>query len=247
MASPRQRRRPGSRTTPAYRSLNLHGIRSGQRTRRLLRRHQESSKKTRCGLRLPSALALKGLQKSAEGRGGVGWPGDNSVLPSGSLFRRKPSLIPDPGQRVRLRTRHRLLEGSFRAISEPTTADTGEVVIWVTREEEYEASIREGRPAVGGPWPAKQMEVVLSPLEEAGEASGRLPKLFERARNKQETTRLLPAQDAVQQEGSQKPWWRRVFGATTPEGVEVTSAEGEPLGKSLREFERYTRTKPPGA
>jgi hypothetical protein len=169
-------------------------------------------------------------------------------LPSGSLFRRSPSLIPDPGQRVRLRTRHRLLEGGFRAISEPTTADTGEVVIWVTREEEYEASIREGRPAVGRPWPAKQMEVVLSSLEEAGEASGRLPRSFERARNKQEITRLLPPQNVVQQEGSERPRWRRLFGCTAPEGVdEVTSAEVEPLGKSLREFERYTRTKPPGA
>ncbi len=168
-------------------------------------------------------------------------------MPSGSLFRRKPSLIPDPGQRVRLRTRHRLLDGNFRAISEPTTADTGEVVIWVTTVEEYEASIREGRPAVGRPWPAKQMEVVLSPLEEAGEASGRSPKSFESARNKQEITRLLPAQDVVQQEGSERPRWRRVFGGAAPEGVEVTSAEAEPLGKSLREFERYTRTKPPGA
>jgi hypothetical protein len=65
-----------------------------------------------------------------------------------------------------------LLQGSFRAISEPTTAETGEVVIWVTTEKEYEAAIREGRPAVGRPWPAKQMEVVLSPLEEASEASG---------------------------------------------------------------------------
>jgi hypothetical protein len=169
------------------------------------------------------------------------------VLRSASLFRRKPPLIPDPGQWVRLHTRHRLQEGGFRAISEPTTADTGEVVIWVTTEEEYKAAIREDRPAVGRPWPAKQMEVVLSPLEEAGEASERLPKSFEGARNKQEITRLLPAQDAVQQEGSERPRWRRVLRGTAPEGVEVTSAEAEPLGRSLGEFERYTRTKPSGA
>jgi hypothetical protein len=166
-------------------------------------------------------------------------------LRSGSLFRRKPSLIPDPGQRVRLRTRHRLLEGSFRAISEPTTADTGEVVIWVTTEEEYETSIQEGRPAVGRPWPAKQMEVVLSPFEEAGEVS--VPKSFESARNKLEMTRLPPAQDVVEQEGSERSRWRRVFGGAAAEGVEVTSAGAEPLGRSLGEFERYTRTKPPGA
>jgi hypothetical protein len=166
---------------------------------------------------------------------------------SGSLFRRKPSLIPDPGQRVRLRTGARLLQGSFRAISEPTTAETGEVVIWVTTEEEHEAAIQEGRPAVGRPWPAKQMEVVLSPLEEASEASGRSPKSFEGARNRQEIKRLLPAQDAVQQEGSERPRWRRVLGGTAPDGVAVTSAEAEPLGRSLGEFERYTRSKPPGA
>ena len=29
-----------------------------------------------------------------------------------------------------------MLQGSFRAISEPTTAETGEVVIWATTEEE---------------------------------------------------------------------------------------------------------------
>jgi hypothetical protein len=121
-------------------------------------------------------------------------------------------------------------------------------VIWVTTEEEYETSIREGRPAMGRPWPAKKMEVILAPLEEtADEAGHRLPEASESTRNKQEITRLLPAQDVVQQEGSQKPRWRRVFGGVTPEGVEVTSAEAEPLGKSLREFERYTRTKPPGA
>jgi hypothetical protein len=168
-------------------------------------------------------------------------------LHSRALFRRKPSLIPDPGQRVRLRTRHRLLEGDVRAISEPTTADTGEVVIWVTREEEYEASIREGRPAVGRPWPAKQMEVVLSPLEEAGEASGRLPKLLENPGNEQEIMWLLPARDVVQQVGSKRPRWKRVLGGADPEGVEVTAVEAQPVGRSLGEFERYTRTKSPGA
>jgi hypothetical protein len=166
-------------------------------------------------------------------------------LRSGSLFRRKPSLIPDPGQRVRLRTRHRLLQGSYRANSEPTTADTGEVVIWVTTEEEYETSIREGRPAMGRPWPAKQMEVVLSPFEEAGEVS--IPKSFKSAGNKQEMSRLLPAQDVVQHEGSERPRWRWLFGDAAPERVEVTSATAEPLGRSLGEFEQYTRTKPPGA
>jgi len=68
------------------------------------------------------------------------------LLRSASHFRRKPPLIPDPGQRVRLRTGHRLLGGRFQAVSEPTTTETGEVVIWVAREQEYEALevLREG-------------------------------------------------------------------------------------------------------
>jgi hypothetical protein len=155
-------------------------------------------------------------------------------LHAGSLFRRKPPLIPDPGQRV-------------RAISEPATAETGEVVIWVAREQEYEDSIREGRPAVGRPWPAKQMEVVLSPLEEANEAQHKLPQASESARQGQGTKERLLTQE-VTQEGSEGPWLRKVFGgAASAKVVEVTSAEPEPVGIHLEEFERYTRTKPPGA
>ena len=69
-----------------------------------------------------------------DGRGPI------AVLRSGSLFRRKPPPMPDPGQRVRLRKGRRSLDGSFRAIFEPTTAHTGEVAIWVTGEEEFDAS-----------------------------------------------------------------------------------------------------------
>ena len=140
-----------------------------------------------------------------------------------------------------------MLGGSFRAISEPATAETGEVVIWVAREQEYEDSIREGRPAVGRPWPAKQMEVVLSPLEEANEAQHKLPQASESARQGQGTKERLLTQE-VTQEGSEGPWWSKVFGgAASAKVVEVTSAEPEPVGRPLEEFERYTRTKPPGA
>ena len=171
---------------------------------------------------------------------------------AGSLFRRKLPLIPDPGQRVRLRAGHRLLGGSFRAISEPATAVTGEVVIWVAREQEYEDSIREGRPAIGRPWPATQMEVVLSsPLEETNEAQHKLPQASESARQGQATKERLLTQEVTQevtQEGSEGPWFRKVFGgAASAKVVEVTSAEPEPVGIPLEEFERYTRTKPPGA
>jgi hypothetical protein len=139
-----------------------------------------------------------------------------------------------------------LLGGSFRAISEPATAETGEVVIWVAQEQEYEDSIREGRPAVGRPWPAKQMEVAFSLLEEAYEARHKLPEASESARKGQGTKELLLTQK-VTQEGSERPWWRKMFGGAASEVVEVTSAEAEPVGRPLEEFERYTRTKSPGA
>ena len=159
-----------------------------------------------------------------------------------SRFRRKKSpLIPDPGQKVRLRTKSRLLGGSFRAISGPITADTGEVVIWITEEEEYEASRREGRPAAGRPWPAKRMEVIFSE-EEADEAGHELPEASQSVGEEQGTTELpLPRED------SRKRWWRRAFGGWTSEVVELTSTEAESLCRPLEEFERYTQTKSPGA
>jgi hypothetical protein len=117
------------------------------------------------------------------------------------------------------------------------------VVIWVTEEQEYEASIRDGRPAMGRPWPVEQMEVVLSPLGEAGKVLEQHPKFSECARNKQEITRLLPARDVAQEESLERSWWWRVLGGAASEVVEASSAHAEPVGKSLEEFERYTRTK----
>ena len=64
------------------------------------------------------------------------------------FFRRKPPLVPDPGQQVRLRTARGLWRGTFRAISGPRTTDDHEVVVWVAGEAEYQHAIRDGRRAI---------------------------------------------------------------------------------------------------
>ena len=83
-------------------------------------------------------------------------------LPS-SLFLRKtkPFLVPEPGRRVRLRARRSPWRGSFRAVSQPySDYESGEVVIRVDEENEFQTAISEGRRAVGMSWPARQIEVV---------------------------------------------------------------------------------------
>jgi hypothetical protein len=74
-------------------------------------------------------------------------------------FLKRPPRIPDPGQHVDLRTEDGSWRKGFRALSGPWTSDTGEVVIWVATEDEYRAAGREGRSAVGVPWPTQRMRV----------------------------------------------------------------------------------------
>ncbi len=66
------------------------------------------------------------------------------------LLKRTPR-IPNPGQHVDLRIEDDTWRKGFRALSEPWTADTGEVMIWVATEDEYRAAGREGRSVVGVP------------------------------------------------------------------------------------------------
>jgi hypothetical protein len=82
--------------------------------------------------------------------------GGSARRPGLPLLKRAPR-IPDPGQHVDLRTENSAWRQGFRALSEPWTADTGEVMIWVATEDEYRAAGREGRSAVGVPWPAESM------------------------------------------------------------------------------------------
>jgi hypothetical protein len=50
----------------------------------------------------------------------------------------------------------------FRALSEPWTADTEEVMIWAAKEDEYRAAGREGRSAVGVPRSAEHLHLISS-------------------------------------------------------------------------------------
>jgi len=83
------------------------------------------------------------------------------------VLRKKTPLVPDPGQRVRLRAGRGRWRGRFRAVSYPYTDEAGVVVVRVAEEGEYRDAIREGRRAVGVAWPVKEMEVVWPP--EGGE------------------------------------------------------------------------------
>ena len=76
---------------------------------------------------------------------------------------RRPARIPDPGQMVDLQMEDASWREGFRALSEPSTAETGEVLIWVCTEDEYREALREERRAVGMPWSAKRMRVSPSP------------------------------------------------------------------------------------
>ncbi len=96
---------------------------------------------------------------SEEPLGGVGGSVRGSARRSGLPLLKKAPRIPDPGQYVDLRTENGAWRKGFRALSEPWTADTGEVMIWVATEDEYRAAGREGRSVVGVPWPTERMRL----------------------------------------------------------------------------------------
>ena len=131
--------------------------------------------------------------------------------------RKRPLLVPEPGQRVRLRTGRGRWRGSYRAISEPFTDDMGVVVLRVAEEEEYRKALPEGRSVMGTPWPVRQVVVVQS---SAGpeEKTGELPKVRRQrpgraAQRNSPTTLGSSRQGCVEvQESAERPWWRRLFG-----------------------------------
>jgi hypothetical protein len=73
-----------------------------------------------------------------------------------------PPRVPDPGQHVELRMEDGSWRRGFRAVSEPSTTELEEVVVWVATEDEYRAARGEGRSAVGVPWPTERMVVSSS-------------------------------------------------------------------------------------
>ena len=117
--------------------------------------------------------------------------------------RKRPLVVPEPGQRVRLRVGRGPWRGSYRAVSEPFTDQGGAVVLRVAEEEEYRRATREGRRAIGMPWPVQQMSVISSSAS-ADEETGELPAVPQHFEKPPRST----------QEGAREPrsWWRRVFG-----------------------------------
>ena len=75
-------------------------------------------------------------------------------------------------------------------------------MVRVTEEREYQDAFREGRRAIGIPWPVKHM-VVLSPAETLDALETAI-----------EATEGVDLPDVVgSQEGVQRrSWWRRMFG-----------------------------------
>jgi hypothetical protein len=132
-------------------------------------------------------------------------------------LRKRPLAVPEVGQRVRLRTaRGRRWRGSYRAVSEPYTDEGGVVVLRVAEEEEYRAARREGRNAIGMPWPVGQMAVVLPPPS-SEEATGELPTLRhqQRLEKSAQSGSAPPGPRPDGEEAHERPegpWWRRVFG-----------------------------------
>ena len=76
---------------------------------------------------------------------------------------RRSAQVADPGEMVDLRMEDGSWRQGFRTLSEPSTAETGEVIIWVCTEDEYREARREERRAVGMTWPAKRMRVSPAP------------------------------------------------------------------------------------
>lgn len=74
-----------------------------------------------------------------------------------TVFDKAPK-VPDPGQRILLFENGEWCVG-YRAVSGPITAETGEVVILVAREEEFRSARWDGRLPVGKPWPVSRMTV----------------------------------------------------------------------------------------
>ena len=73
-------------------------------------------------------------------------------------------------------------------------------MVRVTEESEYQDALRQGRAAIGIPWPAKHMVVVTPPLEtvEAPESTA-----------EETTDATAPTEESELQTPSSRPsWWK---------------------------------------
>ena len=89
----------------------------------------------------------------------LGGPAVRRGLPP---FLKGPPRVPDPEQHVELRMEDGSWRRGFRAISEPSTTEWEEVVVWVATEDDYRAARGEDRSAVGVPWSTERMVVSSS-------------------------------------------------------------------------------------
>lgn len=126
---------------------------------------------------------------------------------------KKPLVVPEPRQKVRLRAARGRWRGNFRAVSYPYTDESGEVVVRVARESEYQDAIREGRRAIGIAWPVRQVEVVSFPeddikTQELPQEPPGGPQSAGAGSNREETP---PAGNGAHEGAEPRSWWR-VFG-----------------------------------
>ncbi len=77
--------------------------------------------------------------------------------------KKRPPLVPDPGQRVDLLNEDGSRLQGFRAVSGPLTTEKGGVAIRVATEQEYQDARREGRRAVSMSWSADKVLVPPPP------------------------------------------------------------------------------------
>ena len=120
-----------------------------------------------------------------------------------ALLHKKSHLIPEPGQRVRLRTGRGRWRGNFRAVSYPYTHEQLGVVVRIAEEGEYWDDIRQGRRTFGMPWPAHQIEAMVLSDEDADKETQELPQKFREA-----SERAEPASSTGgDQEGAERRWW----------------------------------------
>jgi hypothetical protein len=120
-------------------------------------------------------------------------------------LRKRPLVVPEPGQRVRLRAGRGPWRGSYRAVSEPFTDERGMVVLRLAEEEEYRRATREGRHAIGMPWPVRQVAVMLS--AGADEETGELPALPQRLKKPPQSAGLSGSRSGAQ-EATERRWWQ---------------------------------------
>ena len=87
------------------------------------------------------------------------------------------------------------------------------VVLRVAEEEEYRGAIREGRRAIGMPWPVRQVAAIL-PSAGAEEETGELPTVPRRLEKPPHSTTVSGPRPhpAGSQEGAERSWWRKIFG-----------------------------------